>query len=56
MLVLTVLTPRDVARNGRTRQVTTPMERLFPTNLPESKARGSTRSVGSGEPASPVYI
>ena len=41
MLVLTVLTPRDVARNGRTRQVITPTVRLFPTTLPDPRARGS---------------
>ena len=47
MLVLTVLTPRDVARNGRTKQVTTPGVCLFPTTLPDPRARGSTRFAGS---------
>ena len=47
MPVLTILTPRDVARKGHTRQVIAPRERQFPTILHGPRARGSTRFAGS---------
>ena len=59
MLVLTVLTPRDVARKGHTRQVITPKERQFPTILPGPKEPGGpcvSPVVFHGEPAHPVYV
>ena len=56
MLVLTIPTLCDVARNARTRPVINTKERQFPTTLSGPRATGSTRfadslSWGAGSPS-----